>query len=298
MAANRCAEIGPTARYAVPIVTPDLHTRPARLAGALALACLTGCAGELTALAALAFGMTVGAWIVGRGRQRHALWEAHSMRHAIATGQHRILENRFRKELALAAAGEAVSAERQVLARMQLGGLLLAEWRLDEAEEIYGAEGPAASPQLAAVAAYGQHELAVLRGNPNRARLEAIRQDRDTYVPHFLLDLRIDVEHAWNALEGLCLVRMGQAREAVPLLEQGLPSLNYNPARVVYLFHLAQAYEATGERKLATETYEQAMGAFPGTRLASEARARMYALGAGGQEKPFRGMLPEAPAST
>lgn len=103
----------------------------------------------------------------------------------------------------------------------------------------------------------------------------------------------------WGALEGLCLIRMGRAREAIPLLERGLKSLDleYSPARVVYLFHLGQAYEAVGERQLASARYEEAMAAFPGTRLASEARARRMALGPGPTEGLFRKMLPEPPVA-
>jgi hypothetical protein len=37
------------------------------------------------------------------------------------------------------------------------------------------------------------------------------------------------------------------------------------------------------------------MNAFPGTRLASEARSRLHALGPGTPEGLFRRMLPEAP---
>jgi len=69
----------------------------------------------------------------------------------------------------------------------------------------------------------------------------------------------------------------GQAPDpfAAWLLERGLSSLAYNPARVVYLFHLGQAYEQLGERALAAETYDHATKAFPGTRLASEAKSRL-----------------------
>ena len=94
------------------------------------------------------------------------------------------------------------------------------------------------------------------------------------------------------------MVRMGRPREAIPMLERGLPSLAYNPARVVYLFHLGQAYEHIGERALAAETYDEASKAFPGTRLASEAKSRRLALGDGGGDGLFRGMLPESPASS
>ena len=102
---------------------------------------------------------------------------------------------------------------------------------------------------------------------------------------------------AWSAVEGLCLVRMGRAREAIALLDGGLQALEYNPALVVYLFHLGQAYEHIGERQLAAARYEEASRAFPGTRLASEAASRLKALGPGSPEGLFRGMLPEAPAA-
>lgn len=257
---------------------------------------LSGCAGELAAFAALAFSMTLGAWIIGRDRQRRALYEAETLRHAIATGQHRGLEDRLRKELALAEAGEAVSLERQWLARAQLGGLMVAEWRLDEAKRIYGTEeGEKLSPHLAALAAFGRHELSVLTQTPTEARLEEIRRDRDVCLQHVPVAFRRDVEQAWNAVEGLCLVRMGRAREATTSIENGLRALEYNPALVVYLFHLGQAYEHIGERKLAAQRYEEAMHSFPGTRLASEARSRRMALGPGGSDNLFRGMLPEAP---
>ncbi|MFO0634339.1 MAG: hypothetical protein U0168_15950 [Nannocystaceae bacterium] len=260
----------------------------------LALVLATGgCAGELAVFAALAFSMTLGAWLLGRDRMRRSLYEAEHMRLAIAAGQHRELEDNLRKQLALVEAGEAVSAEREWLARAQLGGLLVAEWRLDEAREIYGTEHDPRSPHLAALAAFGRHELSVLTEDPDEERLQMIRDDRDTCLQHVPAPFRSDVERAWQAVEGLCLVRMGRAREALPLLEAGTTALEYSPALVVYLFHLAQAYEHCGERQLAQSRYEQAMHAFPGTRLASDARARALALGP--SPGSFRAMLPEAP---
>jgi tetratricopeptide (TPR) repeat protein len=262
---------------------------------------LTGCAGEFTVLAALAFGMSLGAWMLGAGRQRRALYEAETLKHAIASGQHRALEGTLRRELALADAGEAVSLERQWLARAQLGGLLVAEWRLDEAAGVYGTDDDESrmGPHLRALAAFGRHELALLTETPTDTRLEEIRRDRDECLRHVPQRFRKDVAAAWNAVEGLCLIRMGLAREAVGLLEKGLSSLEYNPALVVYLFHLGQAYEHLGERRLAATQYEKASVAFPGTRLASEASARLRALGPGGEQGGlFRAMLPEAPAAT
>lgn len=254
-----------------------------------------GCAGELAVFAAIAFSISLSAWILGRDRMRRGLYEAEVMRLAIASGNHRGIEDDLRKELALAAAGEAVSAERQWLARAQLGGLLVAEWRLDEARDIYGSDEEPASPQLAALAAFGRHELSVLTDTPDDSRLASIRADRDACLEHVPVLYRRNVERAWNAIEGLCLVRMGRAREGISLLEAGVASLEYSPALVVYLFHLGQAYEHIGERQLAAARYDAATHAFPGTRLASEARSRLRALGPAASEGFFRKMLPESP---
>ncbi|GEM_PF-1280543 len=265
----------------------------------LVLVCLPGCEGEIAALFSLAFGTAMGAWMVSRDRRNRALYAAESLRHAIATGEQRGIETKLRKQLALAEAGEAVSVERQWLARAQLGGLLVAEWRLDEAREVYGADDSGLSAHLQALANFGRHELAILTESPDEARLAAISHDRDACLMHVPPRYRELVADAWRALEGLCLVRMGRAREAVPLLERGLGSLAYNPARVVYLFHLGQAYEHLNERQLAAETYELATTAFPGTRLASEARSRRFALVEGQHgEGMFRRMLPETPVGS
>ena len=261
----------------------------------LSLACVPGCAGEVTAIAAMIFSMSLGAWLVGRGHQRRAMLEAVNLRRAIATGRHREIEQHLRQELALAAAGEAVSVERQWLARAQLGGLLVAEWRLDEAREIYTSDMSRLSPHLQALAAFGRHELGALTEEPTDESLASIRSDRAACLRHIPLPYQPTVARTWDALEGLVLARMGRHRQAVPLLGRGLECLDFNPARVVYLFHLAQSLEALGERQLAAHRYEQAMHAFPGTRLASEARARCRALDAGRSDELFRGMLPEAP---
>ena len=95
------------------------------------------------------------------------------------------------------------------------------------------------------------------------------------------------------------MVAEGRAAEATPALEESLPSLDFNPARVIYLYHLAQAQEQLGLRDAAAKRYLEAAQAFPGTRLASEAKARQLALGAGGApDGLFRGMLPEAPGAS
>jgi hypothetical protein len=145
------------------------------------------------------------------------------------------------------------------------------------------------------LAAFGRHELAVLTQTPDEERLAGIRQDRDECLQHVPGAFRKDVERAWNAIEGLCLIRMGRPREGAPLIEGGLTALEYNPALVVYQFHLGQAYEHLGERQLAAQHYEAANKAFPGTRLASEAKSRLHALEPGHAEAMFRDMLPEAP---
>ena len=270
-----------------------LSWRP--LWGLAALCGVAGCTGELALVSAVFFGLSLGAWIAGRDRHRRALEAARGMRLALASGQHRHIESLLRRELLLVEAGEAVSEEREWLARAQLGGLLVAEWRLDEAAEVYGTDRPARHPALRGLAAFGRHELSVLTETPDPGRLDEIRRDRDETLRHVPAPIREDVGRAWHALEGLCLVRMGRVREGLPLLEEGLASLEYSPSRVVYLYHLAQAYEHVGERDLARRTYEETARTFPGTRLASEAKARTHALGPAAPASVFRGMLPEAP---
>ena len=293
----------PKGRPAGPCYPLAVRSRNARLLREISLAfsllALPGCEGELATLISLALGASMGVWIVGRGQQQRALHAASNMRRAIASGEHRQIEDHLHRELALAAAGEAVSLERQWLARAQLGGLLVAEWRLDEAREIYRADDRGLSPDLQALANFGRHELAVLTGDPDEALLKEIQDDRDRCLAHVPPRYRKTVGDAWHALEGLALVRMGRAREATALLERGLGSLTYNPARVIYLYYLGQSYEHLGERQLAGERYRDAAEAFPGTRLASEARSRLLALESGhGGDALFRGMLPEAPTAS
>ncbi|MCB9566821.1 MAG: hypothetical protein H6710_06330 [Myxococcales bacterium] len=267
---------------------------PALALPAVALCLLPGCVGELGALAAMTFGMTMGAWFVSRERQRRSLLEAASMRRALASGEHRQVERRLRRELAPAAAGEHASPERVWLARAQLAGLLVAEWRLDEAAEIYAMQDPGLSPHLRALAAFGRHELEVLCVDVDGQRLTGIRRDRQACLEHVPGPFQLAVARAWGALEGLALARMGKTREAIALLEEGLEAVRFNPARIIYVFHLAQAYERIGHRDLALGRYHEATQLFPGTRLASEARSRIAAIQA--SASLFRGMLPEAPA--
>jgi tetratricopeptide (TPR) repeat protein len=260
---------------------------------------LPGCGGEAAALVAVAMGASLGAWLVGSDRQQRALYAAARLRRAIATGRHREIEFQLRRQLALAEAGEAVSPERQWMARAQLGGLLVAEWRLDEARTVYGADSGDLNAHLQHLANYGRHELQLLEGTPNDDTLDQIREDRDACLAYVPPRYSETVARAWRALEGLALARMGRAAEAMPALEESLPSLDFNPARVIYLYHLAQAQEQLGLRDAASERYLEAAQAFPGTRLASEAKARQLALGAGGApDGLFRGMLPEAPGAS
>lgn len=268
-----------------------------RLAVPLALLCmLPGCAGELGVLTALAlvFGMAMGAWLVGRGRQRRLYLETAGMRRAISQGGHRKVERRLRRELALAAGGQSGHRERLWFVRAQLAELLLAEWRLDEVREIYESQDPGPSPHLQALAAFGRHELEVLALPVDEARLVAIRGAREACLEAVPEPIQPVVERAWGALEGVALFRIGRPHEAIRLLEEGLDSVSYNPARIVYIFHLAQAYELVGSHERAMHRYQEATLAFPGTRLASEASARKDALLH--QISGFRGMLPETPA--
>lgn len=275
------------------------HTRLRVSTGLACLLVLTGgCQAEALAIMYFALGTGLGAWLLGRETRHRALSAAENLRYAIANGRQRDIEYQLKRQLALVAAGEAVNYEREWLARAQLGGLLVAEWRLDEAREIYDGQREDLPPHLGALANFGRHELAVLTRTPDQALLDAIRADRGACIELAPPRYRTLMEQTWNALEGLCLVRMGRAREAIPLLSGGLDSLAYSPARVVYLYHLGQAYEHIGEHQLAGEQYQNASQAFPGTRLANEAKTRVMALGPGrgGGDGLFRQMLPEAPA--
>ena len=176
-----------------------------------------------------------------------------------------------------------------------LGGLLVAEWRLDEAAEVYAAARRGLSPLLRDLANFGRHEVAVLAEPATAERLDAIRSDRSKTLDHVPPQYQEQASMVWGALEGLCLARMGRHREAVELLERGLRHvMDLTPARIVYVFHLAQALEHTGDRKAALERYREAVAALPGTRLANEAEVRVRGLEQGGG---FRAMLPEAPAA-
>lgn len=235
-------------------------------------------------------------WMRHRHRSR-AIEGGRGLQYALQAGQQRGLEDHLRGELALAESGEAVSGEREWLARAQLGGLLVAEWRLEEARQVYQSSRSLKNPQLLAVTEYGRHELDVLTQGADEFKLTAIRQDRERIVATAPNEYRPVLTEAWMALEGLCLVRMGRAREAVNALQAGIAALEASPSRVVYLYHLAQAYEHIGEIPAAIENYRQAEHAFPGTRLANEAKTRLMALspGSGVPKSTFRSLPPELP---
>ncbi len=265
----------------------------------MSLVVAPGCIVEPSSTALLLLCLCVSTFLfIGHSRQRRARLEAEQLRRAIASGHHRSIEQRLQRELSLALAGEAISIERQWLTRAQLGGLLVAQWRLREAAEVYALPSPKLSPHLEALAAYGHHELFVLANKPDLQRLQAIRRDRNACLRLVPATYRHTVARAWAALEGLCLSRMGDARRGISHLQAGLDSLGYNPARVVYLYHLAQAHESLGALDEALRYYEQAAEAFPGTRLASDAAARHLQLSNQTGGGMFRRMLPEIPHST
>ncbi len=248
-----------------------------------------GCGGEVAGLLSLGIGTGIGAWLLTRERQHRALYEAEALRLAIANGDHREMEHTLRRQLALAQSGEAVSGERQWLSRLELGALLVAEWRFDEARELYVGDKTGLPIDLARAVDLRITELNVLSSTPDTDTLTAIQRQRGS-EPRSAM--------RWRALEGLCLARMGRAREASQALEEGLAAMTRDPVRVAYLFHLGQSYEAMGERQLAASQYGDTLKAFPGTRLASEAQSRARALTSSDASDPFRNMLPagDAPA--
>jgi tetratricopeptide (TPR) repeat protein len=246
-----------------------------------------------------ALGSLACAWLVTRERRQLAIEGSSSLRRMLANGNVRELEHHLRQELALVSAGEAVAPEREWLARAQLAGLMVAQWRLDEAEVIYSEGERRPSPEIEALARLGRYELELLTRTPSQQTLDDLRTEKDATRLRIPAPYRRYVEQAWEALIGLCLVRMGHAREAIDPLARSLRVLNDSPSRLVYLFHLAQAYEQIGERQLAEKYYQGTAQAFPGTRLANEAKTRMLALApdSGGRDPFFRRMLPESPVT-
>jgi len=274
------------------------QTRALRLLGAgtcwCALGLVPACEAELGILALMITGFGGAMWAVGRRRERLALAEPKSLRGALASRDQRGVEAVLRKRLVQAADTDDVGPELEWLTRAQLGGLLVAEWRLDEASEVYAAARNGLSPLLRDLANFGSHEVAVLSNPPDEARLEAIRHDRVKTLDHVPTGYRDQTGLVWGALEGLCLARMGRHREAVPQLELGLARvMELTPARIVYVFHLAQSLEHLDNRQAALERYREAATALPGTRLANQAERRITELEGGGPG--FRSMLPEAP---
>jgi tetratricopeptide (TPR) repeat protein len=261
----------------------------------LGLAMCTGCGPGTAALAAFAIGSGFGLLFVSQRRAELALHQAETLRRALESGQQRSIEQSLRRRLAMSEEG-GVSPERQWLARAQLGGLLVAEWRLEEASEIYAADDADAPPILRALATFGRHEIATLSATPSQDLLDQIRGDKRDRLTTVPAPFRGQAAVVWDALEGLCLARMRRFHEAIPLLRSGVDQvLDLTPARIVYIYHLAQSYERVGELSEAHRYYELASLASPGTRLASEASSRRLALGPAGERSGFRGMLPEAP---
>lgn len=209
-------------------------------------------------------------------------------------------EEHLRRELALVHAGEAVSAEREWLARNQLGGLLLAQWRLDEARSIYRSGRIPKDPSLRSLTALGRHEVELLSHAPNAQSLEQIRLDRNQALALAPKGFHSDLRGAWSALEGLCLIRMGRAREGAALIGSSLPSMAMSPSRIVYHYHLGQAYEHLHEIPSAVEQYRRAIEAAPGTYLASEAQSRetMLSSNESGRSVGFRQAPPRLPTTS
>ncbi len=266
---------------------------------------LSACDAEIAVMTSLLMGGAAGALAYGRRDQQLALRRGQSMQRALRAGAPRDLERNLRAEIALAAAGEGVSLEREWYARAQLGGLLVAEWRLDEARALFGTQDDKLPPLIRERAAFGRYEVSVLTQTPDARLLETIRADREMYVALLPAYLHECVRAAWLALEGLTLVRMGDNDLGVRILEKALDqgleqSLQFSPTSVIYLFHLAQANERIGRLEQAGTRYKQAREAFPGTRLANEADTRLRALGAGtvGGFRALPAELPVHPAPT
>ena len=243
-------------------------------------------------------GMGLAGWMLRRGDRQFALAQDTQMRRALASGQSRELEMQLRRELALVAAGEAVSPDRAWVSRVTLASLLAAEWRLDEARAVLEAPDGRTTVLMQALAERSRLELRVLSASSQAGVIEEIQAAREAAMNAAPRRAAHTMREAWDALEGLARARNGEHDRAATMLQDAVDAgvLERYPSRVIYVFHLAQAYDALGDQERARRYYTEASGAFPGTRLASDAQARARALGPAG-EAGFRRMLPEAPVA-
>lgn len=265
----------------------------------LALVPLPACTGgELVIGLAMLTGMGLAGWMLRRGDRQYAIAQDAQVRRALASGQSRELEMQLRRELALVAAGEAVSPDRAWVSRVTLASLLAAEWRVDEARQVLDAPDGRTTLLMQALAERSRLELRVLSERPGPSLIEDIQASREAAMNAAPRRAAHTMREAWDALEGLAHARSGEHDRAAAMLQDAVDAgvLERYPSRVIYLFHLAQAYEALGEQERARRYYSEASGAFPGTRLASDAQARARALGPAG-DGGFRRMLPEAPVA-
>lgn len=258
---------------------------------------LCACDGGVSLLLSLGAGAAVGSWWARNKSRQAALAAASAPLPALGPAQQRIAEQQLRAEIALADAGEAVSIEREWYARSHLGALLVGQWRLEEAKDIYLLGRPPQDPKLASLTAFGRHEIDLLTQTANVDKLNELQRDRQralAMAPSEYLQL---IAASWSALEGLCLIRMGRAREGINLISPSLPALAMSPSRVVYHYHLGQALEHIQEIPGAVEQYRRSIEAAPGTRLASEAKSRLTMLSSdhSGRNVGFRSLPPRLP---
>lgn len=281
-------------RYARPKLPRLLH-QCATLT-LIALACCA-CDGGVSLLLSLGAGAAVGSlWSRNKRRQR-ALAAPARPAPALKPAEQRMIEEHLRGELALVEAGEAVSIEREWLARSRLGALLVGQWRLPEAKDVYLLGRPPKDARLASLTAFGRHEIDLLTVTADLAKLKELREDRQRALSLAPPEYTQLLEASWKALEGLCLIRMGRAREGAELISPSLPALSLSPSRVIYHYHLGQAYEHMHEIPAAVEQYRRTIESAPGTRLASEARSRQTMLSTeySGRNIGFRTQPPRLP---
>lgn len=250
----------------------------------------------MSLLLSLGAGAAVGSWWARNQRRQRALPAASTPLPALNPAEQRVIEQHLRGELALVQAGEAVSIEREWLARARLGALLVSQWRLDEAKDVYLWGRHPKDPRLASLTAFGRHEIDLLTQSADLNKLETLRADRQRALSLASKEHLGALEASWNALEGLCLIRMGRAREGADLISPSLPILSQSPSRVVYHYHLGQAFEHMHEIPAAIEQYRRCSEAAPGTRLASEAQSRQSMLSSGQPGSiGFRALPPRLP---
>ncbi len=195
--------------------------------------------------------------------------DADALRRALSGGRELEVEQALRRRTS------DTDAHRGWVVRCQLTELLLAQGRYAEARSTMESATLPVPDLIRGHVAFTRVELDALTRPADEALLNEIVHERHTALQGLEGAHREEMERAWAGLQGLCLSRMGRASDAVPLLAASLGLLRHRPTHVVFLFHLAEAQEQSGELDRARENYDYARKEFPGSSFGSHAHERL-----------------------